>query len=417
MITKLHIENFKSLADFDLPPNGLRLGNFTCLIGLNGSGKSTLLQAFDFLSQMMIGKMDEWLEQREWKKNELVSYLAKAYRNESAHRSEPPDYSGKRTPVIRFKVHFQFGADEVIWQGRFNSSQLKCTSEKLEKGGETLMEWNEGRLMMVNDEEASRSPSPKASQMDVSNLVFQGSVLSIFRLNGAHPDIARVKQALLGLKSLELLSPHLLRRKARSAEDIGIGGEKLSPFLAKLSPEHKALLKTRLQEFYPHVKDWQVKGYKAGWKGLRIWEDFAAQTPVDASHINDGLLRVIAILAQAYTAHSALLFDEIENGINPELVEKLVNFLIHCDRQVIVTTHSPMILNYIPDAVAKEGVILLYKSASGETRSVRFFDLPGMGDKLKALGPGEVYADTRLADLATQLAQSRNPNSEPSPRP
>ena len=74
---------------------------------------------------------------------------------------------------------------------------------------------------------------------------------------------------------------------------------------------------------------------------------------------------------------------------------------------MIVTTHSPLILNYIPDNLAKEAVIFLYKTPQGETKSVRFFDLPGMTEKLKALGPGEVYADAHLTDLATELAQKR----------
>jgi len=35
-VTNFHIDNFKSLVDFDLP-----MAKLTCLIGLNGSGKST----------------------------------------------------------------------------------------------------------------------------------------------------------------------------------------------------------------------------------------------------------------------------------------------------------------------------------------------------------------------------------------
>jgi predicted ATPase len=45
-ITTIHVENFKSLVDFDLD-----MANCACLIGLNGSGKSTVLQVIDFLSQ------------------------------------------------------------------------------------------------------------------------------------------------------------------------------------------------------------------------------------------------------------------------------------------------------------------------------------------------------------------------------
>jgi ABC-type branched-subunit amino acid transport system ATPase component len=38
-----------------------------------------------------------------------------------------------------------------------------------------------------------------------------------------------------------------------------------------------------------------------------------------------GLLRLLAILSQTMTDNKILLFDEIEDGINPEIVEKLVD--------------------------------------------------------------------------------------------
>jgi predicted ATPase len=383
MITNLHIENFKSLADFDLPPNGLQLGKFTCLIGLNGSGKSTLLQAFDFLGQLAIGRMGEWLAQRGWKKSELACNL------------------GKRSLILDFRIRFHFDdSGDVEWKGRFNTTLLRCTSERIEKNGRFLLEVNEGRLTVARTD---HRPTLVIEQPD---LVYEGSVLSILQLKDAHLDVSQVKEVLQNLKSLELLSPHLLRRRASSADDIGIGGEKLAPFLDKLTEDSHRQLQDRLREFYPHLEKWNVKGYRFGWKGLRVWEDYGSGSVVDASHLNDGMLRVIAILAQAYSRHRVLLFDEIENGVNPELAEKLVKWLIDLGgvgKQVIVTTHSPVILNYIPDEVAREAVILIYKPADGRTRCVRFFDLPEMQLKLRALGPGEVFVDTKLGELVAHL--------------
>jgi predicted ATPase len=388
MITKLHIGNFKSLADFDLPPNGLELGKFTCLIGLNGSGKSTLLQAFDFLGQLAVGRMGEWLGRRDWKKSELACNL------------------GKRSPIIEFRLVFHFdGSGDVQWSGRFNTTLLRCTNEKIEKNGSMLLELNEGRLTVLRMDQR-----PKLV-IEQPNFVYEGSVLSILQLKDAHPDVAGVKELLQNLKSLELLSPHLLRRRARSAEDIGIGGEKLAAFLGQLTGGSPSQLQDRLHEFYPQLQKWIVKGYRFGWKGLRVWENYSPGSVVDAAHLNDGMLRVIAILAQAYSRHKVLLFDEIENGVNPELVEKLVKSLIELgehDKQVIVTTHSPMILNYIPDEVARKAVILLYKPADGRTRCVRFFDLPETQLKLRALGPGEVFVDTKLGDLVAHLPTSQS---------
>ena len=45
MITRIKVENFKSLEKFEIE----NLSLFTCFIGLNGAGKTTLFQFFDFV--------------------------------------------------------------------------------------------------------------------------------------------------------------------------------------------------------------------------------------------------------------------------------------------------------------------------------------------------------------------------------
>lgn len=385
MITRFHVENFKSLKDFELPPARHSLGTFTCLIGLNGSGKSTLLQAFDFAAHVVMGKVEDWLGQRHWKPSDVVTNL------------------GKRTFLVSFAVSFRGpNGEDVTWTARYNTTQLRCTFERIESNGRTLLELEAERLSLADANGVPNSTGEKLA------FVYQGSVLSVLQLKDRHPLLTVVKEDLQQLKSLELLSPHLLRKRAYAAEDIGVGGEKLSAFLAGLPSDKKAALLSAIREFYPQLERWSVKSLQSGWKDLRVVERYQGSHLVQATQMNDGMLRIFAILSQAYSSHRILLFDEIENGINPELVEKLVSFLMRCGKQVIVTTHSPMILNYIPDEVAKESVIMLYKTRRGETRSARFFDLPGMQKKLKALGPGEVFVDTRLNELVEEIERQED---------
>jgi predicted ATPase len=97
--------------------------------------------------------------------------------------------------------------------------------------------------------------------------------------------------------------------------------------------------------------------------------------------------------------------DEIENGLHPELIERLVKYLSQAKAQIIVTTHSPLILNYLSDEEAKEAMILLYRNHEGKTRSCRYFDLPSTSKKLGILGPGEVYVDTSIEQLAIEAEE------------
>ena len=103
------------------------------------------------------------------------------------------------------------------------------------------------------------------------------------------------------------------------------------------------------------------------------------------------------------SAHRFLLFDEIENGINPELVEFVLDALVAAEQQVLVTTHSPMILNYLDDEVARQGVVYLYKTRHGHTQAIRFFAIPSVAEKLTVMGPGEAFADTDLTALQDEI--------------
>ena len=199
----------------------------------------------------------------------------------------------------------------------------------------------------------------------------------------------------------------MLRKSARVSEhDIGSGGEKLSAYLDNIKGERKAALVTLLQKFYPALIDFKITSQKSGWKKLSVFEQFGAQKlETEALHLNDGLLRILAVLTQAESDRSLLLLDELENGINQEIVETLVDTLLQSPQQLLVTTHSPLLLNYLPDDVASEAVQFLYKTPQGETRCRSFFSLPRMVAKLEAMGPGDVFVDTDLRLLAQECIE------------
>jgi len=405
MIKSIKIDNFKSLVGFEC-----ELSKFSCLIGLNGAGKSTILQALDFLSQLMAGDMENWLELRHWDKSDLNSRLT-------------------RTSNITFEVVIDSLWGDITWRGSFNRSSLKCTQElvKLELVGETTesaYHSRDLRLFKVDDGQCSighvsknhdfseldSKGFQKALKPDSFPVVFKysGSVLSGIIDKQLSPPLSALKKQLLQLKSLDLLAPDALRQRSQSSDkDLGLGGEKLSAFLSELNRQQQLELMDKLRVIYPSFKDFRIFHSKPGWKQLLISEVFNDhQIITEARHVNDGMLRLIAILAQTQTDHSFLLFDEIENGINPELVEQLVHWLQDATQQILVTTHSPMILNYLEDQAATEGVLLVYKTPEGYTRTKHFFEIPAMAEKLSVLGPGEVFIDTDLVALVKEINNS-----------
>ncbi len=385
MLKKFFIDNFKSLVDFEV-----ELSHFNCLIGLNGAGKSTLLQAMDFASALMVGDVESWLSKRGWESKDLNSALV-----------------NRRNITLGFEV--QIDNEAYRWDAVFNRDidKLRCTQEKVSKLGDKAV------LFSLENGSYRTADSTSAVQVDFT---YKGSVFSRLKPERLSPELVKVKERIASLRSMDLLSPQLLHKKAKRAEegDIGMGGEHLSAFIHELSNEQQQQLLKQLKSYYPQICSLKTKALRAGWIQLEITEQYSngnnepLSIVTEARHINDGMLRLLAILAQQFSPLETLLFDEIENGINPEITEQVVDALVASPKQIIVTTHSPMVLNYLEDEVARQSVALLYKRPGGRTQACRFFDIPSAAEKLNCLAAGDAMLDLSLKDMAIEAEQMRN---------
>jgi len=377
MIREFYINNFKSLINFQS-----QLDKFTCLIGLNGSGKTTILQAIDFTTQLIKGHVEDWLNMREWALEDLF-------------------YSSNPSNNISFLLKLQFKKSSYSWRGEFNGNTLTCPFEKIvnDISGEILFEVTDRAYHIGNN---PHKPI---------EFKYQGSILSALQNEVLTEELINIRDFFVSVKSTDLLSPQLMRKRARQADnDLGLGGEKLSAFLHDLSDVQKNEINQLIKEnFSPRFESFETTTIQAGWKKLSVTEKIipvleTARLRTEAKHVSDGLLRLLAILSQMMSSSQVLLFDEIEDGINPEIVEKLVDLLISTPQQIITTTHSPIVLNYIEDEQAKKSVILTYKNKKGITQQRPFFTIKGVAEKLEILGPGEAMLDVNLNELAQELS-------------
>lgn len=382
-INSIEANNFKSLVDFKI-----ELSQFNCLIGLNGSGKSTVLQFIDFVSQLVRGDMKGWLNERKWKPSDLKSKLTK-----------------KMNIDLCVSFADNEGQETGRWEASYSPSKNLCTQERIELS-HSIIESSKGKIIIWDSEKE------KETKIQIS-FGYEGSVLSVLKEELLPQPILKSKKLMKEVKSLELLSPEYLRQRTReSSGSLGLGGQKLASFLHELGESGRRELQKQLKNVYPQLQNLGIKSLRSGWKQLEISEGYVGkdiflgffpQITTEARHVNDGMLRLIAILAELQSGHRFLLFDEIENGINPELIEFVIEALTTTDKQVLVTTHSPMILNYLNDEVAKSGVIYLYKTPTGLTKAIRFFSIPSIAEKLTVMGPGEVFVDTNLTDLTKEI--------------
>ncbi len=85
--------------------------------------------------------------------------------------------------------------------------------------------------------------------------------------------------------------------------------------------------------------------------------------------ISDGFYKTLAILTAAYLKPPLLIIDEIENSLHPETLELILDVLRGSESQVIITTHSPVVVD-----MTEPSDLILVDKAEGESRFVRIRD-------------------------------------------
>jgi len=145
----------------------------------------------------------------------------------------------------------------------------------------------------------------------------------------------------------------------KEVDHIGLMGEDLAPFLNTLratEPQRFEAVKRSLRTILPRVTDLTVAPNKKGEVEMAIIED-GRMTP--SRLLSEGTLRIIGLLALASGREppSLIAFEEPENGIHPrriQLVARLLQALSGRQRsQVIVTTHSPLLPDLVPDTALR----------------------------------------------------------------
>ena len=371
MITRIRVKNFKSLEDFEIKDLSL----FACFIGLNGAGKTTLFQFFDFVRALLLGRVKEWFERYKWNPSDIITI-------------------GSQKRSIEFEFDIKSLDRTVTWFARFNIQEMRCVYEKLivndEQSPKHLFLYEDNKLKILEKD----YPLPP-------NFKQEGSICSFL-----DPKPGEMYE-LLGTKFFGVQDPSAIAQATQSSKKTSFGeveanGKGLTGFIAKLKPELQKDLFERLQVFYPSALDCKIKKRTYGWKNLLISE--LEKVYFDASHLSYGTLRLLLMLSQLYSDDACVLFDEIENGINQELINKLLVQLQNFNgKQVMVTTHSALVLNYLEDEVAKKSVVLLYKDTRGFTKAVKFFEIPEIAKQMEFMAPGQIMSQTNLIELSEKL--------------
>ncbi|HEX5761225.1 MAG TPA: AAA family ATPase [Thermoanaerobaculia bacterium] len=442
MLTRLKVYGFKNLVDVDV-----RFGPFTCIAGPNGVGKSNLFDAIHFLSLLAERTLlDAALEVRGARTAGVRSLF---------HRSGP-QFAEEMSFEVEMIVP-RMGRDDLGQEATATSTFLRyaltlgyrrdAASGSL-GGLEVLREQlqhipkGEAHLHLLFTHKVrgwrdsaihSRRWTPfYISTIDEGNArvvkvhqdgggglprSYAAATLPRTALSGA--NAAETPTALLARREMQSwrilqLEPSALRRPDpfTAPSVMGADGSHLATTLYRLAHSAEAEdvyaeVANRLSELYEDVRRVSVERDERR-ELLTVQVETRDGTTFPSPSLSDGSLRflALAVLEADPEARWVVCLEEPENGVHPERLPAILHLLqdIATDpslpvdednplRQVLVNTHSPAVVQLVPD-----DSLLVAKASEVVGRQVP----PSIGASFRPL-PGTWRDGTEGAPLAISL--------------
>ncbi len=375
MLASLHVQNFKCLRDVEVA-----FGPFTVLIGPNDSGKSSILDALRMLGRTVVEPISAI-----FKGDDELRLLA---------------WKGDRSAK---------GPSSIVWSMELNGFQARWRYELTVE----LPDLYE-HLVFLEDEHPMGPMEAKSSSRERTELSKRVHPDYEARGTGGLPttyynfatDHGREMIALARAPRYRL-NPDLLRSPAVPTPDavLSATGDNLVAVLDRLitGPDRSAIarLEQALHEAVPTLRGIALRTVdgKTGAKSLEFVLSAGTKGPpvtIPCAHASDGAMLLTAFLALAFSDEPGLiLIEEPENGLHPLRLQSVVEMLRkisegalgNAPRQVIITTHSPLLLNY----TRPEEVRIVRRDLEKGTMVTPMSEVPDVQELLGEFGAGELW--------------------------
>lgn len=337
MIDSIKIQNFKSIVNLELP-----LGRFNVIIGPNGCGKSNILEAISMASAASQDKLDnEYLVNRDIRVSD-AKFMVNAFEDNEEEESDIASSSGD---VISIQV--KAPSSSFLCQLRYEESSKKWInySSIFSKSLRDLLS-----LSLENDISKKNLVDDLTAKLAEVNISIDELKKSVEKLSTSPPELT----SFLTYRPSE----HFLRKTFESSLfPLGVHGEGLLKYLKEIAEEDKVDLFDEINNGLS-LLDW-FDGFNipdnllTNEYRLTIGDRYLKDSLhfFDQRSTNEGFLFLLFYLTLFNSKDTPRFFavDNIESALNPKLMTRLTEYLVERtianDNQVIVTTHSPFVLD------------------------------------------------------------------------
>ena len=380
MLKRIHIKGYKSLEDVEVELNAL-----TLLMGPNATGKSNFLDALQLLSKLATSRTVKDAFAPPYRGKPLESFTfgkdgIKGLRNQEricfsievdlylsdavvesvnqqiiALRSSSENGKGSQQRLalvrernVRYRIVIEMLPNEAI---------LRVTDEYLaalnSRGNPTGT-----RKPFIETQDAKiRLRMERQSHPIYHDKYLDRTVLSMPHYSPHHPHLEAAKREMESWK-FYYFEPRELMRLANPLKEVrymGPMGEELAAYLHTANvfdPRQFKALEKSLHTLLPRVNGIDTDVDDLGEIELHIDEE---GVKFSARLLSEGTLRMLGLLATMGIRETPSLvgIEEPENGVHPGQIELIAEFLnsrlLEGNTQYIVTSHSPILPDHIPD--------------------------------------------------------------------
>lgn len=372
MIKEVTIENYKSIQSLTLP-----LGRVTVLIGENGCGKSNILEAIALGSAAAADKLD----------NEFLAPRGIRVTAPKLMRSAFDKDSSKQIKIIfknidnqNFDFSFEIEGEDYPSYKIENHilEKQKITATAIIKQIENSILEQQQITAIIKQYEKD----PLLSQGSLDNII--KSVLDTFNEKNKSSKKMLEKEGILNfiLFALEFSKIQNFKEEGQILP-LGIHGEGLFKYIQNLSqPKFKGKLyeiKEKL-ELIDWFEDFDIPdNLYPGERILKIKDRYLDPDLeyFDQKSANEGFLFLLFYFCLFIGEETPKFFaiDNIDSSLNPRLCSRLIEELVELakkhNKQVILTTHNPAILDGLDLHDDEQQLYVIRRKLNGETRADR----------------------------------------------
>lgn len=364
-ILKLKIKGYRSLKDISWNP-----GNLNVLIGPNGSGKSNILRVLEMISISAGGQLGKHIQRAGGMDPLVWDGISDRIRFDIKSSKLLPSWFTDRNwltygvELIRLgkSATYSIGEEKLLYFHRNKPEERSEPFTILDRQKMTGRIFDENRKELIASEESMLEDETLLSLTAGPFTINQH--IPIFRQQLAE---WRVYHDIDVSQSATLRQPAIARLEKR----VDVDGQNLISVLHTLytgdrdfkndiNLAMRAAFGDDFEELvFPPAADQRIQ-LRVRWKTLSREQS--------AADLSDGTLRFLFLLTVLASPNPAPLIaiDEPETGLHPSMLPIIAEYAVDASErtQVILTTHSPQLLDAFKDVVPKTTVV---KWSEGET--------------------------------------------------